>query len=79
MNEVQETNDQQTDGMDDKERDQKQGNIAHRRARERAQKELLEDAQRRKASTERRASRPSIPQGEMHAQQQHSNARFAAK
>jgi hypothetical protein len=79
MNEVHETNDHQTDGMDDKEHYQKEGNRAHRRARERAQKELLEDAQRRKACAERRASRPSMPHGEMHAQQQRSNARFAAK
>jgi hypothetical protein len=60
MNETQETNDQQTDGMVDKEDDQKQGNRAHRRAWERAQKELLEDAERRKASAQHRASRPSI-------------------
>jgi hypothetical protein len=79
MNETQETNDQQTDGMVDKEDDQKQGNRAHRRARERAQKELLEDAERRKASAQRRASRPSIPNGEMHAQQQRCNSRFASK
>jgi hypothetical protein len=79
MNEMHETNDQQTDGMDDKEDNQKQGNIAHRRTRERAQKELLEDAKRRKASAQRRASRPSIPNGEMQAQQQHYNSRFASK